>query len=184
MARSTEEDNLDSVVYSFTPTYDYALLKNDMGNFRTKTLFLETCENLAKDKPLFTLKDRDHRGFICIKKVFMGYKDPTEYAFAMAVFNSWDHWKKLQNNKNLTCHFNSWREELEIALRSEGIRTLRNMTSRNDSTGYNAAKFLAEKGWEKDARGKRKTVKDKDRDSRIVAEAIKSIDDDLARIMA
>ena len=49
-------------------------------------------------------------------------------------------------------HFDEWREELEVLLRSDAIRAIRDMGA--DGTNYQAMKFMADRGWEKRGAGR------------------------------
>lgn len=186
------DDDQESPYYEFKPSYDYSILVDSKGWLRTKTLFIDTYEQggtrfkerILRLPPLFTLRENDYKGCIALKRIYLNYRDPTEYAFATAVFNSYEHWLKLCETKFFEHHHAKWKNELEIALRSEGIRTLRLMTSRNDSTGFNASKFLASKGWDtRTPQEKRKASEQKKHEKTIVDKALKNVDDDLARIL-
>jgi hypothetical protein len=52
----------------------------------------------------------------------------------------------------MTKHFEEWREELELRLRAQGIRAIIDQSL--DDKGFQAAKYLAEKGWDKRTAGR------------------------------
>lgn len=133
---------------------DKTLFKDEKGRYIVQGLFLEDRYN--KDMSVFTFdgEDKLYKGktFISLKKRYLDWSDPTEYQFAQEWLYDWDHWKRLCNNKLLAAHIDKWREELSIKLRSEGINTLINLATEKES--YQAAKYLAECGWEEKKRGR------------------------------
>jgi len=126
-------------------------LIDHIGAFRTQSLFFET--NKSKLSPIMTLKryDLERKGVILLSlhRVYMEHSDPTEYAVAMDVFGSWKQWLKLLGNKEIRGHIDEWRIELEVKLRSEAINALAHTAKHEGSKGTAAAKYLAERGWEK-----------------------------------
>ena len=76
----------------------------------------------------------------------MSMTDPTEYQFAMAVFDSWDQWMKIANNKLLSKSLGipKWRDELQVKIRSLGITA--NISAALDGD-TSSAKWLAEHKW-------------------------------------
>ena len=125
--------------------------KDDMGKWLTLALFWE--ERHAKHTPLFTTKAfplvKGKVTYPSLKTIFMEYADPTEYSFAVEVLGGWDHWQMLNKSWKLAPLFQSWREELEIKLRSEALIAMRQSAIHDGAKGITAAKYLAEKGWEK-----------------------------------
>lgn len=134
---------------------DHSVMKDPQGRYRTKSLFVET---IQKDQveagfvPLFTLRARD--GYVDLHSLYLEESDPTEYNFALRAFGSWEHFMKLQSLEWFKQHLNIWRQEVEVKLRSEGIRALAKSAKRDGSRGLSAAKWLAEKGWEPKKRGR------------------------------
>jgi len=126
-------------------------LIDHIGAYRTQSLFFET--NKSKLTPILTLKryDLEYKGVILtsLHRVYMELADPTEYAVAMEVFGSWKQWEKIINNKLLLSIIQEWRDELEVKLKSDAIRALAKTAINEGSKGTAAAKYLAERGWEK-----------------------------------
>lgn len=120
-------------------------MTDSMGRPITQSLFLEI--NYTEDA-VYTLKDdhHEHKGVLypSLKKLYLEMCDPTEYDFAVKYLLGWKHWQRLCNNKAIRKEIDEWREELEIKLRCEGIRKLRQASQMGN---YQAAKFLADKGW-------------------------------------
>ena len=122
----------------------------------TQALFFEMTspEDRKKRQPKYTLKDNDHTvdgiKYLSLHKVYMKTADLTEYQFVMKTIGSWKHWKRLCELKWFQPYVNSWREELEVKLRSEGIRAvIDNAMDVASGSSASSAKWVAEKGWEK-----------------------------------
>jgi hypothetical protein len=120
-----------------------------MGRPITQSLFLEIGYS---DSALFTLKDNDFlyndRMLPSIKKLYLEIADPTEYEFATTVLLGWSHWQRICDNKVLRKHIDEWRIELEVKLRSRGVKTA--MLAAHGGN-FQAAKWIADRGW--DTRG-------------------------------
>ena len=156
------------------------MLVDERGRYKTLSLFLE----IAYDKDaIFTLKDYDHeyngKMYYSLKKLFLEESDPTEYQFATKYLAGWDHWQRLCNNKVLAQHIEKWRIELELKLRSEGVRWIVNSARKKQN--WLAAKFLAEKGWEVRAAG-RPSKEEVEKNLAIETKIAGEFDDDIARL--
>lgn len=141
-----------SEVKLFKP--DREKLKDVNGNPLTQSLFLELCYT---DYAVYTLKDDDYEynGHIypSIKKIYLELEDPTEYEFATRCFLNWNHWKRICDNKAIRTYIDGWREELELKIRSRAVRDIVNLCA-SESGSYQAAKYLADRGWDKRAVGR------------------------------
>ena len=122
---------------------DKKLLKDTQGRPLTQSLFLELGYNLKY--AIFTLGDKDRKfkgkDYISLKDRFLEAEDITEYTFANKWLLNWDHWKRLNANKLLTPHFEKWRYELELSIRSSAIQSI--ITESGGEKGFQAAKWLA-----------------------------------------
>jgi len=145
---------------------DKEKLTDIMGRPLTQSLFLEIGYT---DYAVYTLKEYDYpykgKHYPSLKKLYLAEEDPTEYAFAEKHLLGWQHWKRLCENKVLSKHIEEWREELELKIRSQAVRDMMNMCA-SESGNYSAAKFLADRGWEKRAAG-RPSKAEKDKHLRI-----------------
>ena len=124
--------------------------RDEMGRWRTQSLFFEFYikgETGAKYPPVFTLKEREWQGLPSMKQLFLSYEDPTGYAFAIAVLGSYSHWKKLCTLKWFNEHLSEWQDELEVRLRSKGLRNVVNVAKGTTASAFNASKWLADRGW-------------------------------------
>lgn len=136
----------------FTP--DRSKFKDEKGRYIVQGLFLEDRYN--PDLAVYTLagEDKDYKGqvFPSLKRLFIEHGDPEEYSFAQKYLYDWKHWKRLCANAIVSKHIDEWREELYLSLRSEGIATLIDLAINANS--YQSAKWLADEGWIKRAKGR------------------------------
>lgn len=127
--------------------------KSTEGRWLTKALFWE--ERHPSYTPSFTLKsesiEKDGIIYPSLKQMYLEYADPTEYSFAVEVIGDWDHWQTICDGYFFKPLIKKWREELEIKLRSQAVKAIINTASTEGAKGTTAAKYVAEKGWEKRA---------------------------------
>jgi hypothetical protein len=175
-------------------SYKFSDLKDKLGRFRTQSLFWEFAflNNLREEEnvldPIWTIKDYDieKEGIVypSLKQIYMSYDHIPgfEYDFAMEVFNSWDHWVKLTDSSNasLRTEFKAWREELEIKIKANAIRAVMQKSKMDDAQGFNAAKYLADKGYAP-TRG-RPSKEEVEREKKIQAGVSKELESDMERL--
>lgn len=152
------------------------------GVFLTQALFYELQHD--NERALYTLKEHDHtleggRVVPSIKRLYLDCQDPTEYAFARQYFFSWQHWKRCLGNSRIREHVEEWREELEVFMMSQGVKGVIDEVSVKGN--YQAAKWLAEKGWV-DKKVGRPTKEKQDRELKLATMARAEHDEDLTRI--
>lgn len=142
-------------------------MRDGRGYPMTQALFLETLYDV--DKAIWTFKDEptEFKGklYPSLRQFYLEIADPTEYQFAKQCTLGWDHWKRMLENKQIRVEVDKWREELEISLRSEGIQAIIDATAQ-DGGNFQAAKWLADKGWDKKGVG-RPSKSDLDREKRV-----------------
>jgi len=155
---------------------------DSQGRPLTQSLFLEV--GYETDKAVYTLKDDDHfyegHTYPSLKKLYLAMEDVVEYDFAKEHLLNWAHWQRLNNNKLLAKHFEEWREELELAIRSQAIKDIIDMTA--DQGSFQAAKWLADRGWDKKAVG-RPSKKEKVREERMQARIDDEFNADVVRLL-
>jgi hypothetical protein len=161
---------------------------NSVGHTRIKSLFLE----LSYDNDqfhLFTLKDNDqeHKGkkLLSLKRIYLEYvpNDPTEYTFAMVVFGTWDIWDTIRRNAQIRRHYNKWKEEAEVKIKSEAIRSIAEEMRQGGKSSFTAAKLLLERGWiEKVSPHDRKTNKQKLQEEALDRQAMQMLSKDAERL--
>ena len=129
------------------------MFKNESGRYLSKALFYELTIPESRQYAIFTLKEEDHEvdGVVykSLKRLFLSYDDPTEYEFAKNELGGWKHWQELCSQRDLAEHIEEWRDERDIMLRSRGIRDLMSQEG-----SFQAAKYLADKGWEERKAGR------------------------------
>jgi len=128
--------------------------KDVMGRYRTQSLFLEYARE--KDTPVFNLSDFDTPTTLSAKKIYLDLADITEYKAAKTLLGSWDHWVRLSEASWFQPYISSWRDELELKIKSEAIENLRATSKEEGGKGANAARWLAEGKWEKKAAARKK----------------------------
>lgn len=137
---------------------DKATLRDTLGRPLTQSLFLELGYNTQY--AVYTLKDEDYeyegKLYPSLKRLYLEMEDVVEYDFANKYLLGWNHWKRLQENKQLTPHIDEWRTELELKLRSQAVRDIIDMTA--DEKSFQAAKWIADKGWHKLGKGRPRTA--------------------------
>lgn len=160
---------------------DKSKMIDSMGRPLTQSLFLEIGYS---DFAIYTLKEFDHeyngKVYPSLKKLYLKEEDPTEYAFAEKHLLGWQHWKRLNENKVLPKHFEEWREELELKIRSQAVRDMQNLCA-SESGNYSAAKFLADRGWEKRGAG-RPSKAEKERHLRVEEKINEEFQADIIRL--
>ncbi|UOF80653.1 hypothetical protein [Caudoviricetes sp.] len=175
---------------------------DDANRFRVTSLFWETrvAEREARLPPLFTLKDSPHtvaskkninglehdsvKTYPSLKQIYFSYDHVPgfEYEFAMDVFGCWEHWLRLCRS-TLKGHFEQWREELTVKLKCDAMRKMMTTAKESSTTGFNAAKYLADEGYVAAKKG-RITKEDKERQLRIAAGINDSLSEDMERVFA
>jgi hypothetical protein len=140
-------------------------LRDTRGYPLTQSLFLEI--NYS-EYAVFTFNDepKEYNGKIypSLRQYYLDIADPTEYQFAKQCLLGWDHWQRICENVLVKKEVDKWREELEVALRSEGILSI--IETGADGQNFQAAKWLADKGWEKNKVG-RPSKAESEREKRI-----------------
>ena len=159
---------------------DKSVLKSSNGIPLTQSLFLEIGYT---DYAVYTLKDDDYeykgKVYPSLKRLFIEMEDVGEYLFASEYLLGWDHWQRLCANKQVAEHIDKWRYELELKLRSQAIMEIRNKSKMEK--GINAAKWIAERGWDKRPAG-RPTKAEVERETKVLADLNQMFAEDVKRI--
>lgn len=161
---------------------DKTRLLDKTGKPLTQSLFLEA--RYEKEFAVYSLKDDDWTldGVVypSLKKLFIELEDVTEYEFANRYLLGWQHWKRLNNNNLLAHHFEEWREELELKVRAQAVRDIISLSA-GESGGFQAAKWLADRGWEKRGAG-RPSKEENEKNKRIQSRLDDEFSADVARM--
>lgn len=159
---------------------EMSILVGSNGKRKTQALFLENnYQKEATDPAPYTLKEKDHKGKISLKRIYMEMEDPTEYMFAIAAFGSWTHWQVLKNTPFFKPYAEQWKEELEAKIMAENILNIR----KDAETNATSAKWLAEKGWIPKATKGRPTKSQVESERKAAAKRLDELEEDAARIM-
>jgi len=161
------------------------LLKDKMNRFRTTSLFREFYMNSegSELEPLWSLQDDDPQGKLpSLKRLYMEIGDPTEYEFAMEAFGSWQQWLKIKASKAMQKWVQYWPDELEIKLRSEGIKAVSH-EAKEGKNPFAAAKFLAKGEWKSTPSKRGRPSKEEvERELKIAAQVDAEVGEDAERL--
>lgn len=159
--------------------------KDNQGRWLTAPLFWE--KRNPDFTPKYTLHEDDviHDGikYLSLKKIYLSYPHAPgfEYEFANDYLGGWNHWNRIVKSI-IRDDIQEWRDELEIKQKAQGIKKIIRTAESSDAVGFNANKYLVEKGYlEKEGKGRPKKA-DIAREARIAAEAEKELEDDLQRL--
>lgn len=154
--------------------------RDAIGRFRTSSLFLETFDttlDTALYRPYFTLADNDrtlnptsmfysiipNHTLPSLRKIYLQYSDPSEYAFAFGTFKNDKQWKVLLKCKWFHPYIDEWRDSLDAKIRSESVAQMRRTADSGGPGAIQAAKWLAEGGYrEKQLKGRPSALDKKD----------------------
>jgi hypothetical protein len=156
--------------------------KDTMGRYRTQSLFHEFRTITPEYKPLWTLKDEPVNGLPSLKALYLSCGDPTEYSFAKEAFGSWNQWLKIKASKALAPYIEDWPTELEIKLKSEGLRGIITEALEGGKSSFNAAKYLANGDWNKGSTRGRPSKAEVEKNLKIAAKMDAEFADDATRI--
>ncbi len=120
---------------------------NASGNRYTKAIFYELA--VDKSQVLYTLKDRDHKGFLSLYLLYMECGDLTEYTFANLYLEGWEHWKILCECSWFQPYVARWREELHLKHAALALIQVKRIAAGAETSSLTANKYLLEKGWKK-----------------------------------
>jgi hypothetical protein len=131
--------------------------KDSLGRYRTSSLFYEYA--VKGMSPKWTMQDQTRVvgevTYPSLKVLYMemDHIPYSEYEFAEIHFGSWDHWDRMSNdsNKNLVAMFTGWRLEMEVKLRASALKQIIKEGKTGGASSLAAAKYIAEKGYEKRA---------------------------------
>ena len=158
--------------------------KNASGAFYTKSLFWEqwvrSGESERRCDPVFCLYD-DKPGLINCQKTFVEIGDPTGYEWAMKYLASFHHWERLMKIGWFQEAFETWNRELALKMKSEAIKRIQEEVTAGTQQSVSAAKYIAERGWEKAVRG-RPSASELKGELKRAAQALSVEQDDAERI--
>lgn len=167
---------------------DLSVLKDSLGRYKTKGLFLETNRNYKNngDAP-YTLKPYDHVfkdvEYPSAKKIYLNCEDPTEYEAALKLFGSWEQWEKLITLDWFMEHLDEWRKELEVRIRSKAMKKIIKEAGEDSSKAVSAAKFIAQGKYKQELKKRgRPSKKEVKQELEVQTNLEKEIQEDLKRL--
>lgn len=179
VADTGAEDHTRSVAEGMVEAPVPIDLRDEFGRHRTESLFFERNRS-TNYTPLFTLKERDHKGCISLRRLYMKHNDVAEHRFAKLVFGSWDHWQRLLRCEWFTPYISLWRAELETQRLSLYIGKLEKFAAKTD--GLAATRLLIDKPWAKKTGAGRPSKADVQNETRNQAAVERLLDEDSERV--
>lgn len=117
----------------------WAKVRDSRGRYLTQALFVETIHTTSPYSPTYTLGECDQVGYPSARKIYLDLNDPTEYAPAIELLGSWEHWQALCGTTWFAPIIDQWRDELAIKLKCEATRKVIELTSAYESSSVLAA---------------------------------------------
>lgn len=154
------------------------------GQRLLRGLFYE--ETTSKEtQPLYTIKDYDEHNLPSLFRLYMEMEDETEYLFATAYLDGYEHWEMLCQCTWFQPIVERWRKELQLKLTAKRLKVLiDDSTDITSKSRTSSARYLLEQGWRTKEEIKRgRPSKDEVRhelDKQVKEE--KTVQEDLARI--
>jgi hypothetical protein len=124
------------------------LFRDPKVNVRyTRKLFFEQCYD-SPEAALYTLKNRDHEGYISLYHRYMETEDPTEITFANTYFEDYEHWQLIVAAPWFKPYIERWRKELALRIRAKAFLRIRDIAQdETDRATFAANKFLIDGSW-------------------------------------
>lgn len=126
------------------------------------------------------LYDGEERIYPSFTQVYLEHSDPTEYIFALSVFNSWEKWEKLANNAAIIPIVEEARRQLGMKLKALGVRKNLELA---EAGHQKAAEWTIKEGWNPEAPTNQKLSRGRKSKQQLEAEAKNQVDD-LAEAMS
>lgn len=163
--------------------------RDSMNRWRTQSLFLESSwASSSPDAPIYTMKPEDlppspqhPNGLPSFSRLYLDTLDPTEYTQATTLMGGWEHWKVLCESKWFSDYILPIREELEVRLRSEGLKKMAKIMTGDERNTLAAAKYMAD-GLFRERKAGRPSKAAIDAETRKQAELQRRIQDDAKRL--
>lgn len=130
-----------------------------------KGLFFETT-GADKASVSYSLKDWDHPVgdvvYPSLYRLYMETEDLTEFEFANAHLDGWEHWEMLCNCAWFQPYVSRWRKELSLKIKARALNRLKAEAASSSKNAFLANRFLIEKGWveKEDGKGRGRPSKD------------------------
>ena len=115
--------------------------------YRTKSLFYERTLPHEREYVKYTLKRFPWKGYQSLYQLYMAMEDPSEYKFANAYFDSWEHWMAIVECKWFTEHIFNWRRELEVKIRAKALFQIL-QEAEHGKKSFEASKYVLDGKWQ------------------------------------
>jgi hypothetical protein len=166
---------------NYTTISELSKFRNTNNVLMFRGIFYET--STSKPNVVYTLKDFDHKGYPSLYRLYMEEADPTEYLFATKHLESWEHWLALCEAPWFKKHVHRWRQELELKAKAQAIAVIVKASKGDGRDAVQAAKYLAEKGWDKSPTSRGRPSKDQVNEAaRDIAHDSLRLEEDFQRI--
>jgi len=112
---------------------------------------------------------------------FIELSDPTEYKAAIKLVGSWQEWERIKRDwPGFAAHIQSWKEELDIKLKSEAIERINKLA---ETDHYQANKWVAEEGYTRRNNAGRPSKREQKKAAEELAKAAAETKEEKARIL-
>lgn len=155
--------------------------KNHQNVRYLQALFFEQA-GADKSKVVYTLKDDDHEGYPSLYRLYLAAGDITEYNFATAYLDGWEHWEMLCDCSWFKPYISRWRRELELKIRSEALAEIINESKSGSRNAFAAQKFLVTRGYSETAEKGRPSKQEVRDEAKRIANDHFRLREDLARL--
>ena len=129
----------------------------------TSGLFTETNhKGYTKVVPVFSLygANPEYINFMSLY-VSLCKNDPTEYTFCKTVFGDWKYWSYLREQKFFQNGYQVFKDEAEVARKSEAFQTvISEATNPESKSRLAAARFLIDEPWKSKSKETKKSSKE------------------------
>lgn len=132
-------------------TVDKNKFKGGNNALRTSSLFYErwqmmTPERQAVASPVFSIHS-DVEGLINARRTFLDEGDPTGYKWAVKYLDGWQHFLRLRETQWFNIALDLWLSELHAKMQAEALKKVEDIAKSPSKSAFQAAKYLADKGW-------------------------------------
>jgi hypothetical protein len=114
-------------------------VRDARGRYLTSALFQETKRPDSPYEPIYTLAEFPKHNRICARQLYMEANDPTEYAAALSILGSWEHWQHLCAAPWFAPVVEQWRAELKQKLLFEATKKVIDLCDSYESSSSLAA---------------------------------------------
>ncbi len=158
--------------------------KNSVGARLLRGLFYEET-GVDKSSVVYTLKDQDHEGYPSLYRLYMETGDPTEWKFATAYLDGWEHWERLCESSWFKPLVERWRRELHLRIASSALARIMAESKTTSRDSFTANRYLLERGWvAKDSKKGGRPSKDAIKaEAKAIAASTVQVSEDFERLM-